>query len=152
MNTSMRAVLAFGLAVGLSGVAGAGTPSTGLGQAWPNATDVSTNPHYHVYLFTRDGVRYIQVNDAGGTVRAAVATAGGIILVLPVGVDASHVITTTAQTMAASGNANTVYQDSTVSVSASPQPNGSLQIVATPRAQAPCTDPGECSNVVAGPQ
>jgi hypothetical protein len=153
MNTRTRAVLAMGLAVGLSGVAGAATPSTGLGQAWPNATDVSLNPQYHAYLFVRDGIRYVQINDAGGTVLAALATAGNSILVLPIGVDASHVSTATAQRMAVSSTTNTVYQDSTVSVSVTVQPNGSLQILATPRTQAqPCTDPGECSNVVASPQ
>ncbi len=54
-NLSRRA-LAFGIVavLGLPGFAVAAEPaSTGLGQAWPNATDVSLSPHYHVYVFRR---------------------------------------------------------------------------------------------------
>jgi hypothetical protein len=149
MNISNRAVLAFALALGLSGASWAAMPSTGLGQAWPSAADVSLNPHYHVYLFARDGIRYIQVNDLGGTVRAAVATANETILVLPIGVDAAHVNTATTSSSAA----ETLYQDPTVSVSATPQSNGSVQIFATLHAHANnCSDPGECSNLASPPQ
>lgn len=151
MNTSKRAVLAFGLAFGLSGGAFAGTPSSGLGEAWPNATDVSASPHFHVYLFNRDGIRFIQVNDLGGTVRGAIATANGTVLVLPIGVDAAHVNAANAQTATPSSASETVYQDQAVSVSATPQSDGSVQILATPHLQSTCSDPGECSNVVSAP-
>ncbi|KAF1008682.1 MAG: hypothetical protein GAK28_01110 [Luteibacter sp.] len=63
------------------GAATAAQPATtGLGSSWPNATDVSASPQYHVYRFERDGIRYIQINDATGTVRGAVAYIGGQIL------------------------------------------------------------------------
>ena len=66
-------------------------PATGLGQAWPNASDVSSSPRWHVYVFIKDGVRYIQVNDLNGKVRGAIATANGQFLVLPIGTDAEGV-------------------------------------------------------------
>ena len=44
-------------------------PSSGLGQSWPNTTDVSASPHWHVYVFQRNGVRYVQINDLSGKVR-----------------------------------------------------------------------------------
>jgi len=153
MNISKRAVLAIAVAVGFSSAAWSATPATGLGQAWPNATDVSLSPHYHVYRFIRDGIQYIQVNDLGGTVHAAIAAANGTVLVLPIGVDAAKAKTATAGTPAtASSTAETVYQDANVSVSATPQTDGSIQILAIPTAAADtCSNPGECSNIVAKP-
>ena len=48
------------LAMGISGTAAAtDTPSSGLGQSWPNATDVSANPHWHVYVFVKDGEAWL---------------------------------------------------------------------------------------------
>jgi hypothetical protein len=87
--------------------------STGLGQSWPNATDVSTSTHYHVYVFVRDGIHYIQVNDLNGTVRGAVAVGDQEVLVLPVGTDAQYVTTAQANGQAekVSGSAETVYND-----------------------------------------
>jgi hypothetical protein len=154
MNINKRAVLAVALAVGFSSAAWSGAPSTGLGQAWPNAADVSVSPHYHVYRFVRDGIQYIQVNDLGGTVHAAIASANGTVLVLPIGVDAAKAKSAVAGALsAASSTAETVYQDATVSVSATPQSDGSVQILATPRTAADtCSDPGECSNVVKAAQ
>jgi uncharacterized protein YjlB len=150
MKQSKLAVLAIGMAVGFSGAAWAQAPSTGLGQAWPNAADVSLSPHYHVYLFVRNGIRYVQINDLGGTVHAAIASANGTVLVLPVGVDAAQAKSSVASTAA---TAETVYQDASVTVSATQQSNGSVQVIATPKAETDtCSDPGECSNVVSAPQ
>jgi len=122
------------------------SPATGLGQSWPNAADVSVSPHYHVYIFVRDGIRYIQVNDSNGTVRGAVAIADHVVLVLPVGVDAASVITapstTSAQLARTSGatNSETVYSDSTVQISAAPQNTGAVQLTVTPMdASGTCT-------------
>lgn len=152
MNISKRAVLAVAVAVGFSSAAWSATPATGLGQAWPNATDVSLSPHYHVYHFVRDGIQYIQVNDLGGTVHAAIAAANGTVLVLPIGVDAAQVKTDTVGTTASS-TAETVYQDANVSVSVVPQSNGSVQLLTIPKSAAQtCSNPGECSNVVSKPK
>lgn len=149
-NLSRRA-LAFGIAImGLTGLAAAAEPaSTGLGQAWPNTADVSLSPHYHVYVFTRDGIRYIQINDANGVVRGAIATAGDEVLVLPIGVDAArvktlHAATSNSMRSTATDSAETVYRDSTTTLSVTPQSTGALQI--TTQQAAICTDPGECSN------
>ncbi|GGA49077.1 hypothetical protein GCM10010981_42960 [Dyella nitratireducens] len=115
-------------------------PATGLGQAWPNATDVSTNAHYHVYRFERDGVKYIQVNDLQGQVRAAVAITQDAMFALPVGTDAQHVTILTQP--APQDSTQVVYQDSNMAVAAVPQEDGSVSIMAM---MADCTDPGQCT-------
>jgi hypothetical protein len=118
--------------------------SSGLGQAWPNATDVSASPHWHVYVFQRDGIRYIQVNDLNGKVHAAVAASGGQFLVLPIGVDSQNVSTpdqplSTTTDTTTSTSSEVVYDDSSVSVSVTPQASGVMTL------QVACTDPIECS-------
>jgi hypothetical protein len=100
-----------------------------------------------VYVFLRDGIRYIQVNDANGTVRGAVATAGGQTLVLPIGTDASavQVSQSTVQNAAASTatTTETVYSDSATQITATPQSNGAVNLnVAVSDI---CTDAAECS-------
>ncbi|AGK46970.1 hypothetical protein BTI_2247 [Burkholderia thailandensis MSMB121] len=147
-NLSRRA-LAFGIAVmGLPGLTAATEPaSTGLGQAWPNTTDVSVTSHYHAYVFKRDGIRYVQINDANGVVRGAIAIAGDEVLVLPIGVDAARVKTLHAATSNAmrpnTTEAETVYRDSMTTLSVTPLSTGALQI--TTQQAATCTNPAECS-------
>ncbi|OOG50318.1 hypothetical protein B0E50_03140 [Rhodanobacter sp. C01] len=143
---SRKIVLAglFGLVLSAPGFA-AKLPSTGLGQSWPNTNDVSTSPHYHVYLFARDGIRYIQVNDSSGKVRAAFATANQVIFVLPIGTDAQGA-QTSQQSAAQTTIVNTsltekVYSDNVVQVTATPQSNGALLVSAS---LAGCTDPYNC--------
>lgn len=113
-------------------------PSTGLGQQWPAATDVSASPDFHVYVFVRDGINYIQVNDTNGTVRAAYATASDAVMPLPVGVDSQNA-TVTPETSSDSSSAETVYSDTTTKVTVTPQANGSLVVHASK-----CTDPYNC--------
>src|ERR1700761_3516073 len=95
-NSRRLAVLAGLLVSAMSGarVAQSAAPAAGLGQAWPNAADVSANPNWHVYVFVLNGIEYVQVNDLNGTVHAAIGTVGGTTIVLPVGVDAQNVTTT----------------------------------------------------------
>lgn len=129
------------LAVALSGAAMAAQPSTtGLGQAWPNAQDVSASPHWHVYVFDRGGIHYIQVNDINGRVHGAVATANGTFLVLPMG-DAEVSTPDDPGTTAAPDGGETVYHDSAVQVIATPQANGAVMLRALPT----CNDPVECN-------
>ena len=140
---SRKIVLAglFGLVLSTPGLA-AKLPSTGLGQSWPNTNDVSASPHYHVYLFARDGIRYIQVNDSSGKVRAAFATANQVIFVLPIGTDAQSAGTSqqsAAQTTTV--NVERVYSDNVVQVTAAPQSNGTLLVNASLTG---CTDPYNC--------
>src|SRR5690349_6055856 len=129
-----RAVLTVGLVLGLSGAAWAGAPATGLGQKWPNATDLSRSPHYHAYTFVQNGVRFIQINGSDGTILGAVGTAGGQYIVLPIG-NASRVSTpqqsaaNTSTTIPAAAP-TTVYNDGTTAVTATPMNDGSTALTA----------------------
>ncbi|MGO4701435.1 hypothetical protein [Dyella sp. 2RAB6] len=122
----------------------ASQPASGLGQAWPNAPDVSASPHWHVYVFERDGVRYVQVNHANGRVLGAFATAGGQFLVLPMGIGANLSVAPTGSTTPTTGEI--VYADGTVQVTATPAADGSLNLRAM---DLPCSDPVECSTHIA---
>ena len=121
-------------------------PATGLGQSWPNASDVSSSPRWHVYVFIKDGVRYIQVNDLNGKVRGAIATANGQFLVLPIGTDAEGISAgpnASALSTAATGQAGeTVYRDNDVRVTVRSLTNGRSAIAADTTT---CNDPVECS-------
>ncbi len=139
-----KALLAGFVAIGLTSTAFAqtSTPATGLGKAWPNAADLSANPHWHVYVFVLHGIKYIQVNDLNGTVHAAIATAAGTSIVLPMGVDAQNVQTMASDT---SSSAQTVYSDATTTVTATPQRNGTTQFAVA----STCTNPVSCSAATA---
>jgi len=121
-------------------------PATGLGQSWPNASDVSSSPRWHVYVFVKDGVRYIQVNDLNGRVRSAFATANGQFLVLPIGTDAERAsagANASALTTAATGTSGeTIYRDGEVRITANFLANGATKFDAD---STTCTDPVECS-------
>jgi len=136
-KTALAGMVAFGLtSVAFAQTA---TPSTGLGQSWPNATDVSASPQWHVYVFVLNGIKYVQINDLNGNVHAAVGTANGASIVLPIGVDAPNVSTTSLP--ATSSSTQTVYSDSTTTVTATPQSNGTTKFVS----QEMCGDPYNCS-------
>jgi hypothetical protein len=152
MNITIRRVLlASMLSLGVSATAFAATsPATGLGQAWPNAADVSTNPNFHVYVFVLGGVKYVQVNDLNGNVLGAVGTAGGQFITLPVGRFAQLVTTpqdpaAVATTAAPSTAPAVVYQDSATTVTATPLSDGTLQLNAAAVGTGTC-DPIECNN------
>lgn len=65
--------------------------ATGLGDAYPPSTDLASDPEWQVYEFERDGVRYVQINDANGVVRAAAGRIAGTFWVMPIGSDADRV-------------------------------------------------------------
>jgi hypothetical protein len=147
------AALAMFLAMGVSGIAAAGSPpTTGLGEAWPNAADVSASPNWHVYVFVLNGVKYVQVNDLNGNVLGAIGTAGGQFITLPIGKFAQYVST---PQQAAINRANakpatastTVYRDSSTVITVTPQSDGTMLLNATPLTDT-CTDPQECSGVI----
>ncbi|MFK2929851.1 hypothetical protein ISP14_03505 [Dyella agri] len=132
-----------------TGTALAATPATGLGQSWPNASDVSTNPNFHVYVFAMGGVQYIQVNDLNGNVLGSVGTAGGQFITLPIGRFAQQVVTpsqpaSASTTAAAAATPATVYADGTTTVTATPLNDGTVRLNAMAAAQ-PCTDPIDCN-------
>lgn len=66
-------------------------PSRGLGESFPAADNLAADPAWKVYEFQRDGVRYVQINDSAGTVRAAAGRIGGTAWVMPIGADADRV-------------------------------------------------------------
>ncbi|QRN56013.1 hypothetical protein ISN74_18655 [Dyella caseinilytica] len=126
------------LCVASTGYAQTATPATGLGQAWPNAADLSSSPNWHVYVFVLNGVKYVQVNDLNGTVHAAVGVANGSTSVLPVGVDSQNV--TTSATSSSSSATQTIYNDGTTTVTATPQSNGTTQFNAVSAQMQACPD------------
>lgn len=65
--------------------------SRGLGESFPDAVDLAADPAWQVYEFERDGIRYVQINDSNGTVRAAAGRIGGTAWVMPIGTDADRV-------------------------------------------------------------
>jgi hypothetical protein len=118
----------FALCASSTAFAQTATPTTGLGQAWPNAADLSASPNWHVYVFMLNGVKYIQVNDLNGTVHAAVGTASGTAIVLPIGVDSQNMTTTSSSSGNSSNtSAQTIYTDNNTQVTASPQANGTVK-------------------------
>jgi hypothetical protein len=123
-------------------------PSTGLGQSWPNATDVSTSPHYHVYVFVRDGIRYIQVNDLNGTVLSAVAVADHEVLVLPVGADEPYVTASQATSAKASSSTETVYNDGATQLTAEPVSDGTVKFGVVSALACPYPSPYDCTGNV----
>lgn len=123
-----------------------GQGQNGLGQSWPNAQDVSSSPRWHVYVFNRNGIRYVQINDLNGNVRAAFAAQSGSFLVLPIGTDASRVATPQdPQPAPANTQGEIVYQDSDVKVQVTPQANNVMTMQAV---DTTCNDPVECSSRV----
>lgn len=70
---------------------GAPKAASGMGEAFPQAPDLAADIAWQVYEFERDGIRYLQVNDQYGGVRAVVGRIGGTFWVLPIGDDADRV-------------------------------------------------------------
>jgi hypothetical protein len=141
-----RAMLTAALMCSVSGVVIAAPPSSGLGQAWPNATDMSTSTSYHAYQFQAPGgaITYVQINDVAGNVIGAIGNAGGTYFVLPVG-QFSQQVSVPQQPAATTpatpiGSATQVYNDGTTSVTAQPMSDGSTQL----NAVAVC-DPVTCN-------
>lgn len=91
---------------GGSGVPQGKTASTGLGEAAPAAANLSVDPAWSVYQFQRDGITYLQINDARGNVRAAVGRIGDTAWVMPMGRDVDAV------TIASSATAGAVVYSS----------------------------------------
>jgi hypothetical protein len=118
--------------------------ATGLGQAWPNVPDVSASPHFHVYVFNRAGIRYVQLNDLGGTVRGAYGVADDEAFALPIGVDADRAALPTDPARpgsTASTASEVVYSDDSVKMIVTPQRNGTMQMLLIGN----CKDPAECA-------
>jgi hypothetical protein len=129
-----RACLFGVLALALSGAAFADQPpASGLGQSWPNASDVSSSPNFHAYVFTLGGIQFVQINDLNGNVIGAVGSSNGQFITLPVG-RFSQLVSTPQQAPAVSTSATpttsptTVYQDSATTVTATSLSDGTMQL------------------------
>lgn len=122
----------------------ADAPSTGLGQSWPNAPDVSASPHWHVYIFMLHGIKYVQVNDLNGTVHAAIEIVNGTSMVLPMGVDSLRVVERVRSAVISRRmpGAEIVYSDATTTVLAVPQNDGTTRFYT----EDTCTSPYSCSS------
>lgn len=90
--------------------------SNHLGESRPAVPDVSRSANWHVYLFTKDGIKYVQINDLSDQVRAAFAAGNGSYLVLPIGSDAERVSTPQQAKAAAISTGETVYEDGSLRV------------------------------------
>lgn len=73
------------------GGGGAPKAASGLGQPFPSTTDLAADPQWQVYEFERSGIRYTQINDSAGNVRAAVGRVDDVLWVMPIGGDADRV-------------------------------------------------------------
>ncbi len=72
---------------------GGGAPkaATGLGQPFPPAADLAADPDWQVYELERGGIRYIQIEDRTGRVRAGVGRVDDVLWPMPMGSDADRV-------------------------------------------------------------
>ncbi|UPG93872.1 hypothetical protein [Luteibacter aegosomatissinici] len=128
-----RTLPVFALMTGLlAGSAAAASPAvTGLGQSWPNTTDVSASPNWHVYVFVRGNTRYIQINDAQGVVRGAFARTPYTVVGLPVGTDAGNLSTPDEPLPAPASRVSTqVYSGDGIQVFVAPQTDGTARLMA----------------------
>ncbi|WP_153242496.1 hypothetical protein [Frateuria defendens] len=112
----------------------------GLGTPFPSAKNVSLSPRFHAYVFLKDGVRYIQINDTSGQVRVAVASGGGHYLVLPIGADSGTVSTPDApQPFATATPSEPVYSDDSTKVSVAFDPaTGEQEWAVAPASTSDC--------------
>lgn len=93
--------------------------SAGLGSREPQTFDSSQNPAWKAYVFERSGVRYVQLSDVNGNQRAAIATDGQRLMILPVGSDDVRQVSTPLE-------GQVVYQDMFVTVKPQSSPDGTV--------------------------
>ncbi len=119
--------LAWGVLLSCGSVVCAAAPASGqgMGSVAPATVDRSLSPRWYVYTFVKDGIEYVQVNDAAGRVRAGVAVAAGVHLVLPMGTDADRVSTPESPlAVGAIRGSEVVYRDALVTLSVGVSDNG----------------------------
>jgi hypothetical protein len=114
-------------------------PTTkGLGQAFPQANNLSLDPAWRVYAFERDGVRYLQMNDASGSVHAAIGIVGDTLWTLPLGIDADRVSTPEQPLpLASAASWNVVYRSADVEIKVYADAATSFWTVAKPSVGTP---------------
>lgn len=107
---------------------GHGTPLLGghsLGQSFPPVGPVAQDAMWRVYEFEREGIRYLQINDRNGTVRAAIGRIGATLWVLPMGADVERVQASgEGNPLAPSPRMRTLYRSTEVEVDVELDANG----------------------------
>lgn len=88
--------------------------TSGLGEAFPDAVNVSSDSRWSVYQFTRRGLNYTQINDASGVVRAGIGSIGSTAWVLPAGTDADRVLL--PGDVVPAGTRKTLYKSAAIEV------------------------------------
>lgn len=86
----------------------------GLGESFPPTVDVAPDPTWQVYEFARDGIRYVQINDKTGRVRAAAGRIDSTFWVLPIGSDVERVSISAEASQIA--NSRLIYRSNEVEV------------------------------------
>lgn len=149
MRSFARRTLSLTLLAALSATCGTAlaanppAPAGGLGESWPNASDVSSSSNWHVYVFQRGNTRYIQVNDAQGKVRGAFARTPYALVGLPIGSDAANLATPDEPLpRPASVAGETIYRGNGIQVFVAPQTDGTARLMAV---MGDCTNPAVCS-------
>ena len=150
LRTSKRVVLAGVLAGGLSVFASAvmAAEAAELGKSQPQSVDLSAAPGFHVYVFHKDGVKYIQVNDVSGNILGAVATANGQFIRLPMG---TALLSTPQHPIVESTSLSvpsiTIYNDGEAKITASAAKKGFIiSITRIPGLSTSLTEGGLCGN------
>jgi len=105
-----------------------GPASTGLGSSYPQARNLSLSDTTRVYVFQREGVSYLQVNDLSGQARTAIGWVANTRWVMPIGVDADR---TTILPVGSPVPADTllVYEADDVTVRLQKAPGGDLWLI-----------------------
>lgn len=94
----------------------------------PPATNLAVDPAWRVYAFERDGVQYLQVNDANGLVRAAIGRISETTWVMPIGTDVNR-ITISASANDSSGTL--IYRSGPIAIRALQTAQGNAWVFTT---------------------
>lgn len=94
--------------------------ATDLGKVSPGTENYSRVPGWQAFVFSRNGVRYVELADASGLPRAAFTVVDGSVLALPVGGDIVQ------QVAFAPTFASLVFDDASVAVGVVTNADGSV--------------------------
>lgn len=114
---------------------GHGDPKTktGLGEAYPAAANMSVDTNWSVYAFENEAIKYLQINDLSGNVRAIVSYIDDDFAVLPAGTDVTKVSTPQKPLpIPAASVSRVVYRDQNVELIVYATTNGTLWSVRKP--------------------
>jgi hypothetical protein len=99
-------------------------------ESFPQAVDLASDPAWQVYEFSRDGIRYVEINDRSGVVRAAVGRIGETFWVMPIGIDADRVSVSGVATQA--GAYRSLYKREDIEIELLESANGTYWLIRSP--------------------